>query len=141
MATPETRKPIWAPPGRWSSSRLWWVVASAVLTAILFASAAPGTALAGGNASRAAAFLESAQNSDGGFGAKQGGSSEPTATLWASLALLAGGKNPNDEFLKNGHSADQYLASHAGEMTSLEQLGLRVSGVALGAVIYRFLTM
>jgi hypothetical protein len=94
------------------------------LTSAVLLLAVPGHARATGNASQAAAFLESAQNSDGGFGSKQGGSSEPTATLWASLALLAGGKNPNDEFLKNGKSADQYIASHAGGLTSLEQLGL-----------------
>jgi hypothetical protein len=101
-----------------------WTLALLLMATTLLGGVTAGEALAAGNASRAAGFLESAQNSDGGFGAKQGGPSEPTATLWASVALLAGGKNPNDEFLKNGHSADQYLASHAGEMTSLEQLGL-----------------
>ena len=99
------------------------MVALTLAVALLVAAGA-SQARAAGNASAAAGFLESAQNSDGGFGARQGGPSDPRATLWASLALLAGGKNPNDEFLKNGHSADQYLASHSGEMTSLEQLGL-----------------
>ncbi|HVW47537.1 MAG TPA: prenyltransferase/squalene oxidase repeat-containing protein [Solirubrobacterales bacterium] len=94
------------------------------LALLLLGAGGEGTALAAGNASRAAAFLESAQNSDGGFGAKQGDGSDPIATLWASLALEAAGKNPGDEFLKNGHSADQYIAAHSGETTSLEGLGL-----------------
>ncbi|MET0558148.1 MAG: prenyltransferase/squalene oxidase repeat-containing protein [Solirubrobacterales bacterium] len=94
------------------------------LLAIGLAVAAAPAARADGNASAAAGFIESAQNSDGGFGAKQGAASDPTATAWASLALLAAGKNPRDEFLKNGRSADDYLAANKGSLTSLEQLGL-----------------
>src|SRR4051794_34800341 len=79
---------------------------------------------AAGNASAAAGFAEDAQNADGGFGVKQGRASDPTATLWASVALLAAGRNPRDEFLKNGQSADGYLVAHRSSFRSLEQLGL-----------------
>ena len=99
-------------------------VALALLAATPFAGFTGSTARAAGNASAAAGFIESAQNSDGGFGAKQGGASDPTASLWATVALIAAGKNPRDEFLKNGRSADDYLAAKSGGMNSLEQLGL-----------------
>lgn len=97
----------------------------AVLALVLLAGAAGvSDASAAGNASRAVGFVEEAQNRDGGFGAQKGGASDPLATLWASAALLAAGKNPRDEFLKNGRSAEDYLVAHAGSYTSLEQLGL-----------------
>ena len=41
------------------------------------------------NASAAAGFVEDAQNKDGGFGKKKGQDSDPNASLWASVALLA----------------------------------------------------
>jgi hypothetical protein len=77
-----------------------------------------------GNASAAAGFIEGAQNKDGGFGAKKGKASDPTASLWAATALLAAGKNPGDEWVKGGSSLDEYLAAHVSAYTSLEDLGL-----------------
>jgi hypothetical protein len=94
-------------------------LALALLAGPLVASAA-----AAGNASRAVGFIEAAQNRDGGFGAKRGGASDPLATLWASAALLAAGKNPRDEFLENGDSAEDYLVGHLGAFASSEELGL-----------------
>jgi hypothetical protein len=81
-------------------------------------------AQASGNASAAAGFIESAQNKDGGFGAKRGQGSNPEASLWAATALLAAGKNPGDEWVKGGASLDEYLASHTSAYTSLSDLGL-----------------
>jgi hypothetical protein len=82
-------------------------------------------ASASGNASSAAAFIENAQNKDGGFGAERGQASNPAASLWATVALLAAGKNPQDEQLNGGSSADDYLASHLTAYSrSLEYLGL-----------------
>jgi hypothetical protein len=98
-----------------------------------------GTALAGagtaGNASSAASFIENAQNSDGGFGTERGKASSPGASLWATVALLAAGKNPQDEALNGGASADDYLALHLSAYRSLSDLGLlaivqSASGVA-----------
>jgi hypothetical protein len=95
-------------------------------------------ARAAGNASAAAGFIESAQNEDGGFGAKRGQRSDATASLWAAVALLAGGKNPGDEWVKGGSSLDEYLASHSSPYTSLEDLGLLalVQSAAQGASTY-----
>lgn len=84
----------------------------------------PATVVAAGNASRAAAFIEKAQNRDGGFGRKPGRRSDRTATLWASVALLAAGKNPKDEWLKGGRSADEYLIANRGRYRSIGDLGL-----------------
>lgn len=100
-------------------------VVAALAVALLAARAGlPANAFAAGSASRAVGFIEDAQNSDGGFGAKKGGASDPVATLWASAALLAAGKHPRDEFLKNGRSAEDYVVGHLGAYGSLEQLGL-----------------
>ncbi len=102
------------------------VVLLALVAGALLVAAGPlaARAEAAGSASRAVGFIEEAQNRDGGFGAKKGGASDPLATLWASAALLAAGKNPRDEFLKNGRSAEDYLTGHLGAFTTLEQLGL-----------------
>ncbi|MGD0452205.1 MAG: hypothetical protein ABSB69_01285 [Solirubrobacteraceae bacterium] len=95
-------------------------------------------AQASGNASAAAGFIESAQNRDGGFGAKRRQGSNPEASLWAATALLAAGKNPGDEWVKGGASLDEYLASHASAYTSLSDLGLlaMVQSAAQGSSSY-----
>ena len=81
-------------------------------------------ASAAGNASAAAGFVENAQNKDGGFGDKHGQASSPTPSLWATVALLAAGKNPRDEWIRGGRSAEQYLVAHRAVYTSLSNLGL-----------------
>jgi hypothetical protein len=83
-----------------------------------------GGAAAAGNASAAAGFIENAQNKDGGFGAQRGQGSDAGASLWATVALLAAGRNPRDERLNNGASADDYVAAHLLAYTSLSNLGL-----------------
>ncbi|MEV4423244.1 prenyltransferase/squalene oxidase repeat-containing protein, partial [Patulibacter sp. NPDC049589] len=97
-----------------------------LLTVVLAAGAvvSPGRAAAAGNASRAAGFVEDAQNRDGGFGLRQGRKSDPETSLWASVALLAAGKNPKDEWLKGGRSADEYLIAHRSSYRSIGDLGL-----------------
>jgi len=81
-------------------------------------------AAAPGNASAAASFIEDAQNTDGGFGARRGQASNPESSLWATVALLAAGKNPEDETLNGGSSAADYLAAHLSRYRSLVDLGL-----------------
>src|SRR4051795_7224260 len=112
------------------------------IVAIAFAIVLTGGAAqahAAGNASAAAGFVEDAQNADGGFGVKQGRASDPTATLWASVALLAAGKNPRDEFLKNGDSADGYLRGHRSDYDSISELALLAmvrAGGRFGRALY-----
>jgi Prenyltransferase and squalene oxidase repeat len=110
----------------------------AALLAVLLAGPSAAPAAAAGNASRAVGFVESAQNADGGFGATRGGASDPLATVWASVALLAAGKHPRDEFLKNGRSAEDWLVGHLGAYASLEEVSLlalvqRTSGLGASA--------
>jgi len=92
-----------------------------VLTVDTRSAAAAGSA---GNASVAVGFIEDAQNTDGGFGARQGEKSDPTATLWAAVALLSAGKHPADEVLVGGKTLLEYLEAHASSYTSLTDLGL-----------------
>jgi hypothetical protein len=98
-------------------------VLSALVTVLALGGLA-SQARASGNASAAAGFVESAQNKDGGFGAKRGQGSNAEASLWAAAALLAAGKNPGDEWVKGGASLDEYLAAHSSAFTSLSDLGL-----------------
>jgi len=110
-----------------------WGLGARALVLTFFLSAAAALALtavsapalaAGGNASSAAAFLEKAQHKDGGFGGTRGAASNPTASLWATVALLAAGKNPRSEELNSGSSAATYLSAHLPDYQSLTDLGL-----------------
>jgi hypothetical protein len=96
----------------------------AVLVTLVTLGGLATQAHAAGNASAAAGFIEGAQNKDGGFGEKRDKSSNPEASLWAAVALLAAGKNPGDEWVKGGASLDEYLAAHASAYTTLSDLGL-----------------
>lgn len=99
-------------------------VTLAALIALLAAGVLAGQARAAGNAASAAGFIESAQNRDGGFAETRGQPSSPAASLWATVALLAAGKNPADEHLNGGASAVDYLAGHLPAYRSLGDLGL-----------------
>jgi prenyltransferase beta subunit len=67
---------------------------------------------------RTESYLQSAQNSDGGFGGEIGGSSGPEVSAWAALGLAAAGINPQQQKRKEGEdSVYAYLAAHASELT------------------------
>jgi energy-coupling factor transport system substrate-specific component len=70
-------------------------VAAILLLALSLAAALPTRADAS-DAGRAANWLESVQNADGGFGASPGDDSSPTMTGWAMLGLEAAGRSPLD---------------------------------------------
>ncbi|HEV3056319.1 MAG TPA: prenyltransferase/squalene oxidase repeat-containing protein [Solirubrobacteraceae bacterium] len=98
-----------------------------------------GTARAAGNASSAASFIESAQTPDGGFYETRGHGSGTAASLWATVALLAAGKNPESEQVNNGSTAADYLAAHLPAYRSLEDLGLlAIVESASGAPVGRY---
>jgi Prenyltransferase and squalene oxidase repeat len=127
---------VHARPAR--ACRGWWSLA---LGLVCLAAVGPlaGGAAAAGNASAAAGFIENAQNKDGGFGAQRGQGSDAGASLWATVALLAAGRNPRDERLNNGVSADDYVAAHLSAYTSLSNLGLLAiaqSAAGVGAQRY-----
>jgi prenyltransferase beta subunit len=64
-------------------------------------------------------FLESAQNSDGGFttNGDAGEASNPDVTAWVSIALAAAGINPQNQSQPDGASAYSYLSEHSRELS------------------------
>jgi hypothetical protein len=80
---------------RWVRPAPAALLAAALLAGSL-AAAAPGARAASSSAGRAAHYLESVQNVDGGFGASPRQSSSPSYTAWAGLGLAAAGVNPRD---------------------------------------------
>jgi energy-coupling factor transport system substrate-specific component len=65
---------------------------------------------------RVAAYLERAQNRDGGFGAAPGQSSVDLFTGWVALGLAAQGRNPQD-VRRSGRSVLDYVRARAGRLT------------------------
>jgi uncharacterized membrane protein len=89
------------------------VGATAAAVAAFFAGGlllpAPGEA---SPTSRAADYLRSAQNADGGFGGSPGASSNGLHTGWAALGLAAAGRNPADVG-KGGKSVIDYIRANS----------------------------
>ena len=81
----------------------------------------------------ALAWLTRAQNSDGGFGASAGASSDPAMTGWAMLGLEAAGRSPL-VVLEDGRSPVDYLRKRVGLIEStgdLERSILALRGAGL----------
>jgi prenyltransferase beta subunit len=107
-------------------------IALAVALAASLAVAPPAGAAT--SASRGVAYLERAQNRDGGFGGAPGQGSSQLHTGWASLGLAAAGRNPRD-VRRGGRSAIDYMRARAGELNDpgeLERtiLALRAAGLS-----------
>ncbi len=79
---------------------------------------APGEA---SPASRAASYVRSAQNDDGGFGSSPGSASNQLQTGWAALGLAAAGRNPADVG-KGGKSVIDYIRANAGSLRDTGEL-------------------
>jgi energy-coupling factor transport system substrate-specific component len=90
-------------------------VAVAALLALALLSTLPARAEA--DAGRAATWLESVQNGDGGFGASPGDGSNAAITGWAMLGLEAAGRNPLD-VAHGGNTPVDFLRTHSGEISS-----------------------
>jgi len=91
-------------------------VATAVLVALLLPAVVPGSARAA-IPGRAADWLGSMQNSDGGFGSSPGDPSGAAITGWAMLGFEAAGRNPLD-VSRGGTTPVDFLRSHIDEMSS-----------------------
>jgi Prenyltransferase and squalene oxidase repeat len=93
---------------------------AALLVAVLllggFASAHADAAVASGTTG-AAAWLESAQNSDGGFGERPGAKSSQEMTGWTMLGLEAAAINPQD-VTKDGNSPVDFLQQEIAAVQS-----------------------
>jgi energy-coupling factor transport system substrate-specific component len=107
---------------------------AALLAIALVASlvAGPSTAQAAG-VPAARAWLERAQNPDGGYAATPGAASNPAMTGWAMLGLEAAGRNPLD-VRRGGASPVGYLRSNIDRLRStgdLERTILALSGAGV----------
>jgi energy-coupling factor transport system substrate-specific component len=71
--------------------------------------------------SRAADYVRSAQNADGGFGGAPGRASNQLHTGWAALGLAAAGRNPADVG-KGGKSVVDFIRSNAASLNDLGEL-------------------
>ncbi|HET7177249.1 MAG TPA: prenyltransferase/squalene oxidase repeat-containing protein, partial [Solirubrobacterales bacterium] len=100
----------WRAPGAAASLLL------ALVLALALAAPAPARAQAS-EASRAADWLASAQNSDGGWGSSPGRASNAEVTCWAMLGLEAAGRNPLD-VSRGSHTPLDFLRAHIGELSS-----------------------
>jgi energy-coupling factor transport system substrate-specific component len=99
--------------------RFEWRAPPATATALLLALVLPALLPAPAQASetgRAAGWLVSAQNADGGWGSSPGRSSAAT-TCWAMLGLEAAGRNPLD-VSRRGRTPVDFLRAHVGELSS-----------------------
>jgi len=92
-------------------------VVSLLLLSLAFATALPARAQASAATNGAAAWLASAQNDDGGWGAAPEDGSKPDITAWAMLGLEAAGRNPLD-VSRGGRTPVDYLRSQLGTLRS-----------------------
>lgn len=79
----------------------------------------PAHAASSGVIARGVAYLEGAQNSDGGFGAAKGQRSSELYSAWAAMGLAAAGRDPL-ALRRAGHSV---LNALRGEASTLEGAG------------------
>jgi energy-coupling factor transport system substrate-specific component len=112
-----------------------WEAAATPLALLAVCLIGASTAHAG--TSREVAYLEGAQNADGGFGAAKGQRSSELYSAWVAMGLAAAGRDPLS-LTRTGHSV---LDSIRGESSTLEGAGdeertilaLRACGVSTHA--------
>jgi energy-coupling factor transport system substrate-specific component len=119
------------------------LLAIAALGAGLAALAPAGTARASARIARVdvaheLAYLASAQDSGGGFGATPGQASSELYTGWSAIGLAAAGRNPAS-MRRDGHSVLDALRAQAGTLEGpgdIERtiLALHACGVPVGAL-------
>ncbi|HVD86818.1 MAG TPA: prenyltransferase/squalene oxidase repeat-containing protein [Solirubrobacterales bacterium] len=90
----------------------------ALMPAPAFASSVPADASSIG---RAAAWLELAQNADGGFGPSEGDDSRTKTTCWVMLGLEASGRNPLD-VARAGRTPIDFLLADIDAIESSDEL-------------------
>ena len=91
-------------------------IVALLLVSLALGALAPARAEAS-EVSRAATWLESAQNPDGGFGSAPGDDSGSEMTAWAMLGLAAAGRNPLD-VANRGHTPVDFLRGGVDELKS-----------------------
>jgi energy-coupling factor transport system substrate-specific component len=93
-------------------------IASVLLLALALASVLPARVQAEeAGASSAAAWLVTAQNSDGGWGTSPDSYSSTSTTAWVMLGLEAAGRNPLD-IARGSHTPVDFLRARVNELGS-----------------------
>ena len=117
MAWPSNAKTPHGVPRSWALSLA--LVALLIACMAVPALAAPDNEANATRLDNTVRFLESAQNSDGGFTTNGDAleASNPDVTAWVSIALAAAGINPQNQSQPGGASAYTYLSQHTGELT------------------------
>jgi len=104
-------------PPRTAATPLLLLAVALVSASTALAAAAPDRAKAAAPGQpKVVAYLEQAQNRDGGFGAAPGQSSVDLFTGWVALGLAAQGRNPQD-VRRGGRSVLAYVSARAGRLT------------------------
>jgi energy-coupling factor transport system substrate-specific component len=103
---------------RWRPAGAAPLIAAAVVLAL---AAGPTTERARAGSSSAVAWLERAQNADGGFGPAPGTGSSATMTGWVALGLEAAGRSPFT-VANGGKTPIDYLRSQASRVRSTGDL-------------------
>jgi Prenyltransferase and squalene oxidase repeat len=118
-----------------SPGALTLVLAALVAATALVLATAPARAASARTSSLAPelAYLASAQNADGGFGAARGQPSSELYTAWAAMGLAAAGRDPA-RLRRHGRSVLDALRAHASTLRGLGDLERTVLAVrACGA--------
>jgi energy-coupling factor transport system substrate-specific component len=89
----------------------------AALLIVAFVAPAPSPAEAS-SVNRAADWIESVQNRDGGFGPSASDESGTATTCWVMLGLEAAGRNPLDVESKKGRTPVDFLRKEIGAVSS-----------------------
>ena len=92
-------------------------LAASVLAAVVLLAAAPRAA----EAAPPLAWLQSAQNADGGFGGDAGQRSTGLYTGWAGLGFAAAGRNPRD-VKRGGSDIVAYVRAHPKDISDLGEV-------------------
>jgi len=103
-------------------------VAALLLLALALGALAPGRAQAS-EVSRAAEWLVSAQNGDGGFGSSPDDDSGAEMTGWSMLGLEAAGRNPLD-VARKGRTPVDFLRGAVGQLKSPGDLARTILALA-----------
>ncbi len=121
------------PSGRLAPGLRGGAALGLVLLALAALSVAPAHAASGGEAGRAATWLRSVQNEDGGFPSSPGERSGAETTCWAMLGLEAAGINPLDvrkggktpvDFVRGGVAQLQKAGDLSRTIIALEGAGV-----------------
>ncbi|HYM58944.1 MAG TPA: prenyltransferase/squalene oxidase repeat-containing protein [Solirubrobacteraceae bacterium] len=97
-------------------------LAAGLLAAVCLGAAATPPGAGAAVPAPAVAYLERAQNADGGFGPAPGRASTDLHTGWAALGLAAAGRNPAD-VRRGGRSVLAYVQAHARGITRSDDIG------------------